>query len=66
MNPVNLDRVFQILPHTLQIRPAEVIDLSVIGRIIQDIHDKVIGERLYFALADSAVSVVIQPNCNSV
>ena len=66
MDPVNLNRIFRILPYALDICPAEIIDLSVISWIIKDIHDEVICERLYFALADSAVSVVVQPDCNSV
>ena len=66
MDPVNLNRIFRILPYALDICPAEIIDLSVISWIIKDSHDEVICERLYFALADSAVSVVVQPDRNSI
>lgn len=50
MDSINLDRIFGIPPYAFQIRPAKIIDLSVIGRIIQNIHDEVIGKRLSWTL----------------
>ena len=66
MNPVNLNRILRLPFDTLKICPAVVIQLPVIDRIIQDIDDKVIGEGLFFTLADTRISVIVQPDCHTV